>query len=132
MKPYKYWDIVGKEMFVPEELKLNKNGEIIEVVSNRINFSIDNFKIIQPTGLQDINNNEIYNGDIIKIKIVGEHFVYVEVIFKDGSYGIIDTMIGYDNNNGFHTLFIVLQNHKVEIAGNIYETPHLLEENYVH
>ena len=87
--------------------------------------------IMQYTDIDDINNTEIYSGDIVKfhcnfldeeeIEIVGE------VIFKRGSFRIeyytensqgILLKLGWSINDGNITW--------IEVIGNIYENPELL------
>ena len=72
---------------------------------------------VQYTGLKDKNGKEIYEGDIIKICYgSGFELIQTEVIFKDGSF----------RDNYFR--YVLPESKEMEIIGNIYETPNLLED----
>lgn len=69
----------------------------------------------QYTGLKDENEREIYEGDIVKHATWGD--VY-EVIFEDGGFYVLSS---YD--------FQTINEYPLEVIGNIYENPELLEES---
>ncbi len=73
--------------------------------------------IMQFTGLKDKNGKEIFEGDIVKEKNIsdGEHIR--KVVFEKGGFWLE----GKDGSGGW--LFIPLS---IEIIGNIYENPELL------
>lgn len=75
--------------------------------------SCSDYKLMQYTGLKDKNGTEIYEGDIVKA--VGKYdykFKARQIEFIDGAFKVI----GYG-------LCAAL----VEVIGNIYENPELLE-----
>jgi uncharacterized phage protein (TIGR01671 family) len=74
--------------------------------------------ICQFTGFIDKNNNEIYEGDILK----REHSIY-EVLFKDGAWLLTDVKDYYKESFYYLHLFDFL---KTEIIGNIFENVNLL------
>ncbi len=74
-------------------------------------------EIMQFTGLKDVNGSEIFEGDIL------EHIVTPDlkaaVIFEDASFQI--------NRGDAKMLLGAGGSDKMEIIGNIYETPELLK-----
>ena len=79
----------------------------------------DDVELMQYTGLKDKNNKEIYEGDIIVL-----HGSKYKVIFKtEGARFVLrndefELEITFINNN----------NERMEIIGNIYENPELMED----
>lgn len=72
----------------------------------------DQFEIMQYTGLHDKNGREIYEGDIVK----NENGVLRVVEFHDGSFTLGDYYFGS-----------IGAGRVLEVVGNIYENPDLLE-----
>jgi uncharacterized phage protein (TIGR01671 family) len=81
------------------------------------------YVLMQYTGLKDKNGKEIYEGDILQMDIQWWH--------KDWSSGKEDKKIktvGFDMGVGlFHCGDWSVDNEYVEVIGNIYENPELLE-----
>lgn len=72
------------------------------------------------TGLKDKNNKEIYEGDIVKVKI-GNEYENVEVLFKDGYFGWGSQDLGMYSYNP-------IVSEDLEVIGNIFENKELLKK----
>lgn len=95
-------------------------------------FCLALFVLMQSTGLKDINGKEIYEGDVIKVsdglyEIDEENpFVVVKWDEEAGGYTMKDFTGEFDALNiGWQ---IADKFVRVEVVGNIYENPELLEE----
>ena len=89
---------------------------------------IQDMEIMQYTGLKDKHGKEIYEGDIVKSKglkakvCLGQYIHYIENK-KSPAFGV-----HFDGDEGFFFSECLLENGRVtvEIIGNIYENPDLL------
>lgn len=84
--------------------------------------------LMQCIGRKDKNNNLIFEGDIIEyIDPEGDNETIIDVVYWGGDYPAFDLQnhevecnaFAYLSNNGWH----------IEVVGNIYENPELLENN---
>ena len=105
-------------------LKAKECSLILDNGDKVIHFYYDEIDIMQYTGLKDKNRKEIYEGDILSIKIYSGDKVIVEgktvVEFKDGCFGVI-----WGHDKAFLSLNSFFKA-KFEVIGNIYENPELL------
>lgn len=76
------------------------------------------FNVMQYTGLKDKNGKEIYEGDIVKYKRINGSFDYGEIQYNG---------CAFDINNSWNLQ--VFASRGIEVIGNIYEKPELLEGN---
>lgn len=100
-----------------------ENG-VSEIDSDNIGSgSFDEYWITQCTGLKDKNGKLIYEGDIVKN---WDNLIYQIIWLGDCACFMVEN-IRSKNKLSIYAL-ISLQNN-LEIVGNIYENPELLEDN---
>ena len=94
--------------------------------------SFDDIKLMQSTGLKDKNGKEIFEGDIVKryrspfFKAKWEY--QIETVIKEEA----SLLLGRDSGKNFGTIPFnspFAKSILLEVVGNIYENPELLEEN---
>jgi uncharacterized phage protein (TIGR01671 family) len=102
-------------------------------------FASKNFQVMQYTGLKDKNGKEIYDGDILRLPAKSDwdkvNYSCYEVFFHDGDANM-DYNIGFSiarmHNHGsvcggYIPSFKPKTVSHMEVIGNIYEHPELLE-----
>lgn len=123
---FRIWDI-DERKFVVNKIDRLGCGDTKKCMSERVDFENNSVEInaderytfSEYTGLEDKIGDEIYEGDIVtlhdsKYKVIfnseGARFVLKDLFFEIG--------IPFKNNN----------NKEMEVIGNIYENPELIEE----
>lgn len=111
--------------FTDKSIQYLKRSEIINAYILRRE-SFDDVELMQYAGLKDKNGKEIYEGDIVLVKLSGVSTWYKTVVkFKEGVF-IASLIDGEDYIYIFNRGF---DNNDFEVIGNIYENKKLLEEN---
>ena len=88
----------------------------------------DNVVLMQCTGLKDKNGKLIYEGDLLKSKILqNDYLIFCEKCRSIQPHNL-DKGIGcYSCNNDLFFIDVLDDISDIEIIGNIYENPELLE-----
>lgn len=127
---FRIYDTDEKQMFYQEDIDYIDffTGIVFIREEDGYDYLIDSRsdgKLMQYTGLKDKNGKEIYERDILSIKIYSGDKVIVEgktvVEFKNGCFGVI-----WGHDKAFLSLNSFFKA-KFEVIGNIYENPELLE-----
>lgn len=111
---FRAWDVHEKKMFTNDQLII-WNGNVYANDNSKLNvdnlkgWNIDEKYLMQSTGLEDKNGKEIFEGDILKYK------------FGCNTY---TEEVAYDKN---FAVFGVMGKSSLEVIGNIYDNPELLE-----
>lgn len=110
----------------------DKVSEIVDFENNSVqinNPEDERYIFLQYTGMKDINDKEIYEGDIVKVP----HFSHDERIKINGVVKYVDNRAEFviDLEDIEETFYCCNQSERFEVVGNIYENPELLEENDV-
>lgn len=123
---YKYWVGTGVSNFGHSEIQpwkcLSFQGEIMS--NNNTGGSVDydqkDYVIQQYTGLNDNNSKEIFEGDILKCRSLGDYGTEIRGhYFLEVKFGISESK--YSEAAGYSYVPI-----DREIVGNIFKTPELL------
>ena len=142
---FRAWDNDIREM-VYQDNNTRRNNSVIDAIfefdemgyslmTNRYGedeyITVMNFELMQYTGLKDKIDKEIYEGDIVKCVTVSNYSTeeYVsEVVWDD------DCFMVHESNTVGIPLGVFRQNDnfqcplsEIEVIGNIYENPELLE-----
>ena len=92
--------------------------------------SFSDVDLMQYTGLKDINNVEIFEGDIVEVSKERINFKDTTIVkFDKGSASFV--LVSQDNDNGYLSYDISYYNYNevyYRVLGNIYENKELLEQ----
>ena len=117
---HKTWEEMGRITFI----RYKKSGEIFHLSFRRNIYNgniygglvkLDEIELMQSTGLVDKNGKEIFEGDIVKC---------------NGLLGTIESfkamwVCSFVKYNNYQKLGFFVQ--EIEVVGNVYENPELLE-----
>lgn len=108
---FRAWDKESETMVHPKGILFD--GRIVNFSCGMLE-PYGGYKLMQWTGLKDVNGEEIYEGDIVECFVNGNSYVS----FKGGTYGLI-----------FDYSFIPFSDvyGEMKVIGNIYEDKHLLD-----
>jgi uncharacterized phage protein (TIGR01671 family) len=130
---FRAWDKEDKEMLEVHGINFDANGiwtrEMIDDESDGNFLFLDEVELMQSTGVKDKNGVEIFESEIVNIRTIqGEIYLrgvvkkvkggfYIERLYNSKIIPLTDFYFKSYTN----TL-------KIEIIGNKYEHPHLIEE----
>ncbi|MDT2403896.1 YopX family protein [Enterococcus avium] len=122
---FKAWDKIDK--VIREVTAIDWSLDLVEFMHGANERSFENVILLQSTGLKDKSSVEIYEGDIVSVR--NHPFQKTELsgvgIEIDGDY-----LIGWSDHNltwlAGDLLLYQLKPY-IEVIGNIYENPELLE-----
>lgn len=129
MKPkFRAWDKLRKIMLPVGDLDTSYKLVYLEEDNGyRCEMDFDEIELMQFTGLKDKNDNEIFEGDIVKFpEFNGD--IYITPVVWDKSCACFGLSfsgkypISFDYLEEFYT-----ELKDIEVVGNIYENPELLE-----
>lgn len=88
--------------------------------------------LMQSTGLKDMNGVEVFQGDIVKVTDEDEEYSYISVVknYAEEGYPAFDIEYPSDWEYESNALSTIMSGgyETIEIIGNIYENPELLEQ----
>lgn len=125
---HKTWEEMGKVKRIRFDDDGNANNVLFKGKEFGVNAKIDEFELMQSTGLKDKNGKEIFEGDIVTD---GEFARIVQYHQTLGFY-----MFDEEGNERFFSDSANLEDFEedakivseiLEIIGNVYENPELLE-----
>ena len=107
-------------------------------ISNSVGFpfayEVDPKTVGQSTGLKDKNGVEVFQGDIVKVTDEDEEYSYISVVknYAEEGYPAFDIEYPSDWEYESNALSTIMSGgyETIEIIGNIYENPELLEQTY--
>lgn len=119
---YKVWNEELEEMYtISKEKYLGSTGIVDPYVGH------EKAVWLQFTGLTDVNNREIYEGDILRLL---NSEVLCEVVYEAPSFcrrwinPKVSSLRGVEMESMAHNTYITY-----EVIGNVFENPELLKEN---
>lgn len=109
-------------------------GNLLHRYNTLTCLSHDSFKTMQYTGLKDKNEKEIYEGDIVVIATYSHEEPLMDttcIVEYNEVYGIVE-FVELDETGERYSMIDIRDSfhYELEVIGNIYENPELLEGKY--
>lgn len=128
---FRVWDKKYNEYAATGDFYINANGELVsewgspECERHFKNADDPGYQVEYSTGLKDKNDQEIYEGDIVRIH--NSRLTVSSVKFKNGAFQIYYDC-GNNNRNSGYRMLCEWESEYLEISGNINENAELLEK----
>lgn len=117
----KTWEEMGKVKRIRFDDDGNANNVLFKGKEFGVNAKVNEFELMQSTGLRDKNGKEVFVGDIIKCTRGCPHEVYLEKEYGGKYIGGMPAIYLKGIREGY------AWTGDEKIIGNIYENPELLE-----
>lgn len=132
---FRCWNTASECMYPNEDFALTMDGDELQLMPQCEHYdkpylpNAGNMIYMQYTGLKDKNGKEIYEGDVVRT----EQFDALALVEWTDFLAQFSVMIrNYDSDDPDDFTFEsegIDPNKEVEVVGNIYESPKLLEAN---
>lgn len=126
---FRAWDKENKEMFFVKQIDFMFEKAVLGCYES---FFFDDVELMQSTGLKDVHGKEVFEGDLIATPFEEDGLFEVHMDTVAGVYTkstltgklqFIEDLDSLEELEGFKAEFAEY----LEIKGNIYENPELLE-----
>lgn len=123
--------------FMNDQVRVTSNrfgdGEILVEATDAFGWvEVQPEYLMQSTGLKDKNGVEVFQGDIVKVTDEDEEYSYISVVknYAEEGYPAFDIEYPSDWEYESNALSTIMSGgyETIEIIGNIYENPELLEQ----
>ena len=133
MQKFRAWDSAKKEMF-KDTFAITESGQVVVVEQEFVTSTpdyifVEHLVIMQSTGLKDKNGKEIFEGDILTDghttgDIRNHPTLGFYTVDESSKEGYLSDTVGIED---FEEAKEFMRN-SIEVIGNIYENPELLED----